>query len=263
MAVHEFAPPVPRVEASPRWVRVRAGGEWIADSRDPLLAVWYGPGRLPTYLFPSCDVRLDLLRPSTSVAAGPLIVPHDVVLGDRVIEGAAHLLVDPDPRLIEARGFWTFTWDGRLSWFEEATEVRLHARDPSHRVDVVPSARHIRIELAGELLAESHRPSALFETLLPVRWYLPRDDVRTDLLEHSPTTSACPYKGSARYFSARLGGRVHPDIAWTYDEPLPECPAVAGLVCFFDERVDVTIDGERQERPRPPWSPGGPEVSPA
>lgn len=263
MPPFSFVVPEPRVEPTPRWVRVRAGDTWIADSREASLVVWYGPGRLPTYLLPPSDVRLDLLRPSPSVAASGLSVPHDVVVGERVIEGAAHLLVDPDPRLAEGRGLWTFTWDGRLSWFEEATEVRLHARDPSHRVDVVPSERHIRIELGGELLAESRRPCALFETSLPTRWYLPADDVRPGALQPSATTSGCPYKGSARYFSARLADRVVPDVAWTYPEPVPECPGVAGLVCFFDERVDVTIDGERQERPRTPWSPGGPEVSPA
>lgn len=258
----EFTIPAPRVEPTPRWVRVRAGGEWIADSRDARLAVWYGPGRLPTYLLPPSDVRLDLLRPSHAVAPSALTVPHDVVVGDRALEGAAHLLVDPDPRLSDGLGLWTFTWDGRVSWYEEALEVHVHARDPSKRVDVVPSERHVRVELDGALLAESRRPHALFETTLPTRWYLPADDVVPGALEATATESRCPYKGTASYFSARVGGRVHPDIAWTYRDPVVECPRIAGLVAFFNERVDLTIDGAAQARPRTPWSPGGPEVSP-
>lgn len=261
MPPFRFAVPEPRVAPTPRWVRVRAGDAWIADSRDASLVAWYGPRRLPTYLFPPGDVRLDMLRPSPVESDG-LTVPHDIVVGDRVIEGAAHLLTDPDPRLADGFGLWTFTWDGRVSWFEEATEVFVHARDPAKRVDVVPSERHVVVTLAGAVLADSRRPSALFETWLPTRWYLPAEDVRSDLLEPSPTVSRCPYKGTARYLSARIGGDLHQDIAWTYTEPLPECPHVAGMTSFFNERVDLVIDDVPQERPRTPWSPGGPEISP-
>jgi uncharacterized protein (DUF427 family) len=99
--------------------------------------------------------------------------------------------------------------------------------------------------------------------MLPIRWYLPAEDVLPGVLEPSDRVTRCPYKGTASYFSARVGGALHRDIAWTYPDPVVGCPRIAGLVAFFNERVDLVIDGERQERPVTPWSPGGPEVSPA
>jgi uncharacterized protein (DUF427 family) len=225
--------PAARLEPTPRWVRVRAGGQWVADSRRALLLAWYGPGRLPTYCFPAADVRTER-------------VP---ALGDAAIQ-----LHDLPAPVEAAEGKWTFTWDGRVQWFEEAMEVFVHAKDTSKRVDVLPSERHIRVEVAGELVAESRRPHALFELPLPTRWYLPADDVRMDLLEPSDTVTQCPYKGTARYWSVRAGGDLHPDLAWSYPDPVPENPRIAGLICFFNERVDLTIDSELQIRPHTPWS---------
>jgi uncharacterized protein (DUF427 family) len=221
-------PPAPRLEPTPRWVRVRAGDEWVADSRRALLLAWYGPNMLPTYCFPAEDVRIDLLP----------------ALGDAAVQ----------PQMTGAEGMWTFTWDGRVRWFEEAMEVFVHAKDPATRVDAVPSERHVRVEIAGELVAESRRPHALFETTLPTRWYLPAEDVRQDLLEPSDTVSQCPYKGTARYWSVRAGGRLHPDVAWSYPDPIPENPRIAGLIAFFNEKADLTIDGALEARPVTPWS---------
>ncbi|HEX6389081.1 MAG TPA: DUF427 domain-containing protein [Solirubrobacteraceae bacterium] len=218
--------PPERVERTPRWIRVRHGDRWIADSRSAMLHVRYGgPGELPTYCFAEQDVDLD------AIAALP--------------EGVARRLNAPP----ELDGWWTFTWDDRVQWFEEAEQVFVRARDPQHRVDVVNSSRHVVVAHEGELLADSRNPSALFETTLPTRWYVPGRDVRLDLLEPSATRTRCPFKGAARLY--RHGGR---DIAWVYDEPIPECPRIAGLVAFFNEHVDLTIDGEPQPRPYTPWS---------
>jgi uncharacterized protein (DUF427 family) len=249
----DIAVPSPRVEPTPRWVRVRAGDEVIADSRRALLLAWYGPGMLPTYCFPPDDVRTDLLRPSAGPARTPG-VDHDVHLGGQVLERAAQRLTDLAPALAAAEGCWTFTWDGPLRWFEEALEVHVHARDPSKRVDAVPSERHVRVEVGGAVVAESRRPVALFETTLPTRWYLPVDDVEWELLAPSDTVSRCPYKGTARYWSVRTGGEVHHDLAWSYPNPVVECPRIAGLVAFFNERVDLVLDGTLQRRPSTPWS---------
>lgn len=242
-----------RVEPTPRWVRVRAGGVTLADSRSALLLVWFGPGRLPTYLFPSRDVRTDLLRPSGGAGDG-VMVPHDVVTDDGVLAGAALLMRDPPAALAVGRDHWTFVWDGRVTWLEEALPLQVHARDPTKRVDAVPSERHVRVSVDGRLVAESRRPTAVFETDLPTRWYLPREDVDLDRLVASPTVSACPYKGTARYWSVEIDGRRHPDIAWAYPDPVPECPRIRDLVCFFNERVDLEVDGERLARPLTPWS---------
>jgi uncharacterized protein (DUF427 family) len=252
----KFEGPPVSIEPSARWVRVRAGDTVVADSRRTLLLTWYGPGRMPTYCFPAADVRTDLFQPSAT-QPGPdrISVAHDVVVGDQApIEGAALHFEQPPDRLADLQDHWTFSWDGGLSWFEEAMEVVVHARDPRSRVDAVPSERLVRVERDGEVLAESSRPVAVFETSLPTRWYLPMEDVRTELLEPSDTETRCPYKGTASYYSVRAGDRLHSDLAWTYLEPIPEIPRIKGLVAFFDERVDLFVDGEKQERPRTPWS---------
>ncbi len=246
--------PPPRAEPTPRWIRVRAGDTPVADSKRALLLAWYGPGRLPTYCLPGDDVRTELLRPSGAPSGEPFLLDHDVHVGDVVLERAARLFREPPEPLAALDGHWTFTWDAGLSWFEEALEVHVHARDPHKRVDVLPSERHVRVELGGDLVAESRRPHALFETHLPTRWYLPFDDVRQELLLPSDTMSRCPYKGTARYWSVRTGGALHRDLAWSYPEPVVECPCITGLVAFFNERVDLIVDGELQPRPRTPWS---------
>lgn len=249
-----MSPPEPFVEPTPRRVRVMSGDETVAVSTRALLLSWYGPGKLPTYAIPEADVHTELLTPASD---GTPSVPHttafDVVTDGERVPGAFRFDDLPAP-LARANGHWTFGWDNGLTWFEEAIEVHVHARDPRKRVDVLPSDRHIRVELDGELLAESHRPHALFETTLPTRWYLPRQDVRFDLLEPSITVTRCPYKGTAVYWSARIGDTLHQDLAWSYPEPIIECPRIAGLVCFFNERVDLIVDGDRVDRPDTPWS---------
>ncbi len=253
-APFNMAVPAAKVAPSPRWVRVRAGGEWVADSRQALLLAWYGPRMLPTYCFPAVDVRTDLLRPSATAGEAPLAIEHDLTVGGQVVERAATLFADVPAPLAAIEGHWSFTWDGRVTWFEEAMEIHVHARDPSKRVDAVPSERHVRVELGGQVIAESSRPVALFETTLPTRWYFPVTDVDWEVLEPSTTVSRCPYKGSARYWSAQVAGQTHADVAWSYETPVPECPRIAGLVSFFNERVDLVIDGVAEARPRTPWS---------
>ena len=240
-----------RAEPSPRWVRVYAGDTEIANSRRAMLLVWYGPGMLPTYCFPPEDVRADLLVPSAEPGTGPeYVVDHDAPGAPN----GARLFRSPPPPLDVLDGYWTFTWDKGLTWREEAIEIHVHARDTTKRVDAVPSARHIRVELDGAALADTHSPVAVFETTLPTRWYLPPADVNQDLLVPSDTVSRCPYKGTASYWSVQLGDTLHPDIAWFYPEPIPECPRIAGLVAFFNERVNIYVDGELEARPRTPWS---------
>ena len=110
------------------------------------------------------------------------------------------------------------------------------------------------VEIDGVTLADSTRSIMLFETYLPTRYYLPRDDVRMDLLAPSATTTVCAYKGQATYWSATIGATVVPDVAWSYPQPHNYATAVEGMLCFFNERVDISVDGQRLERPRSPWS---------
>jgi uncharacterized protein (DUF427 family) len=141
-------------------------------------------------------------------------------------------------------------------WLEEDEEAVVHPRDPYHRVDVLRTERYIRISLDGELLAETRGATALFESNLPTRWYLPIEDVSVEL-EPSDTITHCPYKGQAGYHSVKLeNGELAKDLIWYYAEPLAEVGKIAGRVCFFNERVDLELDGERQERPETAWSRG-------
>jgi uncharacterized protein (DUF427 family) len=246
----------PLAEPTPRWIRVRLGEELLADSRRALLCVQYGPGPLPgtflpTYFLPPDDVVPGRLVEPVEGADG--LTRWTVQAGGRRVEGAAWMHPAPPEPLAALAGLVTFTWNDPLAWFEEDERLLAHARDPHKRVDVVSSSRVVRVEADGVLLAESRRPLALFETTLPVRYYLPPDDVSVELVP-SPTRSTCPYKGVARWWSARTGDRLLEDVAWSYPSPVPENPRIAGLVCFRNERVDLTVDGELLERPVTPWS---------
>jgi len=246
----------PLVEPTPRWIRVRAGDELVADSRRALLHVEYGRGVLPRSFLPTYYV------PFEDVMPGALVDPVDAETGLTVwavaaaglrADGAAWMHHRPPQPLEALAGLVTFSWRDPLAWFEEEEPLLAHARDPHKRVDVVASSRAVRVEVDGVLVAESRRPLLLFETALPVRYYLPPDDVRIELVP-SQTRSVCPYKGVAAWWSARIGDREADDIAWSYPWPVPENPRIAGLICFRNERVDLTVDGQRLERPVTPWS---------
>ena len=244
----------PRVVPSPRWIRVKFGGEFVADSKRALLLRQYGPGRLPAYYFPQADVRMDLLEPAVADQPAGETTSWTVRVGDRVAERAASMHREPPPELADLAGHVTFAWHTMDAWYEEEEQVFVHARDPYTRVDVLPSSRHVRVVIAGETVAETRRPALLFETQLPTRYYLPPEDVRMDLLEPTDTTTRCPYKGVASYWSVRIGDHLAQDVVWGYPEPIPECPKIKGLLCFFNERVDLYVDGELQARPRTPWA---------
>lgn len=150
----------------------------------------------------------------------------------------------------ELRGRVRFGWDSMDAWFEEDEEVFVHPRNPTTRVQILPSSRHVVVAVEGVVVAETRHPTFLYETGLPRRTYIPKLDVRTDLLTPTMTTSMCPYKGTASYWSVRANDNVHADLAWGYPAPLRESAPIAGLVAFLDELVDLTVDGERQARPR-------------
>jgi uncharacterized protein (DUF427 family) len=132
------------------------------------------------------------------------------------------------------------------AWFEEDEEVFVHPRDPYTRVDILPTSREVRVELDGVTIARSTSARLLFETGLPVRYYLPKPHVRMDLLTPTPTVTACPYKGTAEYWSVTVDGTEHPDLVWSYRTPLPESQKIAGLMAFYNDKVDIYVDGVRQ-----------------
>jgi uncharacterized protein (DUF427 family) len=244
---------VGRVRVEPNAKRVRAvlGDEVVADSSSTLL-VWEGP-YYPTYYFPPADVRTGLLSPTGETRRSPSrgeATQYTVKAGDAT--GAAYSFHDSS--MPELQDHYVLVWDTMDRWYEEDEEVFVHARDPHTRVDILPSSRRVRVEVDGVTIADSTNGRFLFETGLPARFYLPRSDVRMDMLAPTEKVTACPYKGTARYWSVATATATHPDLVWGYDDPLPESERIAGMVCFYNERVDIYLDEVLQERPKTKFS---------
>lgn len=237
-----------RVEHGAKRVRAYLGGELVADTTRPLL-VWEKP-YYPTYYFPSSDVRTDLLEADGGVAHSPSRGDgrtFTVRAGGKESSRAA-LRYDDSP-FEELRDAIRLEWNAMDAWFEEDEQVFTHPRDPYSRVDILPSSRHVRVEVDGVTIAESAKPTLLFETGLPVRYYLPKTHVRMDLLTPTDTVTHCPYKGQSEYWSVRAGDKVHADLVWSYRTPLPESQKIAGLMGFYSEKIDLYVDGVLQDRP--------------
>lgn len=259
-----------RYEPTGKRIRADVDGVTALDTPRALL-VWEPQRVVPQYAVPAADVRAELTPDAPD--AGPRHGPGPRPLGPRGVTvltpdtgfgvhstagqvltlevdairlpGAAFQPEDPD-----LDGYVIVDFAAFETWWEEDEQIVSHPRDPFHRVDIRRSSRHVRLERDGLVLADSHRPTLLFETGLPTRYYLPPEDVDLTLLTPSERVTACAYKGIASYHSLPSVA----DIAWTYPEPLPDSAAIAGLIAFFTERTDVTVDGERLERPTTPWS---------
>lgn len=238
-------------EPTPRWIRMKFGGELIADSRNAFL-VWEGGGPRLHYYFPPEDVRRDVLQETGRSGNGRQT--WHVKVGEKVAENAAWSYQEVHEGLEGIEGYVAFRWNKMDHWYEEEEEVFVHPRDPYHRVDTMPSSRHIRVEIDGVTVAETVRPFLLFETGLPTRYYIPPEDVRMDLLEATGSHTQCPYKGTASYWSAKINGQTYKDIVWSYPDPIPESPKIEGLLSFYNERVDITVDGGLEARPDSPFA---------
>ena len=231
---------------SPKRVRAMLGGEAIADSTTTLLLLEAGCN--PVYYFPREDVQLEKLGRSDQRSH----CPHKgdarywtVEAGGKRAADAAWSYEAPTDEVAAIAKYIAFQFDRMDSWYEEDEKITVYPRSPFHRIDVHESRRPVRVELGGQVLAETSEGRFLFETGLPARYYIQQEDVRMSLLEDSTATSACPYKGSARYWSAKVGDRVVEDVAWSYPLPLPEVRKIAGFVCFDPERVDsITVGGK-------------------
>jgi uncharacterized protein (DUF427 family) len=222
----DFDPPrsVQYLEDSPRRIRGLAGDQVAVDSRR--VKMLHESRRLPVWCFPREDVRADL-------------VPGDAAWVYQ--EGLA-------------KGLVGIRFEALDRWLEEDEEVIVHPRDPYHRIDIRESSRRIVVGLDGETLAESTSALALFEAGLPTRWYMPREDVRPQLAANDELRTGCAYKGFASYYDVEVGERVEPFLAWCYPDPLEGMDRITGRVAFFNERVDLTVDGEPQARPATQWS---------
>jgi uncharacterized protein (DUF427 family) len=233
-------------------VRAAIGPDAVVDSTRAVL-VWEPRRITPSYAVPVEDIRAELsAAPAVNGDVAGMLHPgipfevhtadgEAVTIGDLV--GAGFRLADED-----LGGYVVLDFDAFDAWYEEDERIAGHPRDPFHRVDIRRSSRPVRIEIDGELVAETTRSRMLFETSLPVRFYLPREDVRLQL-HQSSLRSYCPYKGEASYWSVDAGGRRRDNIGWSYEQPLTDTVEITGLVAFWDEVVDVVLDGERRERP--------------
>jgi uncharacterized protein (DUF427 family) len=218
-----------RVEPTQRRVRVLLGGETIADSSSVLM-VWEVP-YYPTYYFPAEDVKTDLLVETGETRRSPSRgEATQYVVKAGTSEGAAYSF--PDSKIEEISGHYAFVWKTMDHWFEENEEVYVHARNPYTRIDILPSDRRVRVEIDGVTVADSTNTSFLFETGLPVRYYIPKTD----------------------YWSVNIDGESHDNVVWGYDTPLPESQKVGGLVAFYNERVDIYVDEVLHVRPSTKFS---------
>ena len=241
------------IELSPRRVRAHFANELLVDSEKVLLV--FETKRPPVYWFPIEDVHMDLLAPKDAAAgSGSGIKRWRSNAEGRVEDNLAWNYAEPTGDLVPLEGHIAFYWNAVDRWFEEDEEVFVHPRDPYTRVDTVHSSRHVRVEVDGQVIAETTRPVLLYETGLPTRYYIPKLDVRMDLLEPTNTLTHCPYKGAASYWSLRVGEQTYRDFVWAYPRPIPEIPKIENLLCFYNEKVDLYVDGVKHERQVSPFS---------
>jgi len=240
--------PVDHVEPCPRRVRAMLAGQVVVDTVHARY-VWEWPF-YPQFYLPWADVHQEFLvdeeHPQTDhrgpvrlfgLAVGDTVRPGTVrVYGDSKIEGLSQTA--------------HFEWSALDSWFEEDEEIFVHPRSPYVRVDAVRSTRSLRIERDGAVLAASSSPVMVFETGLPTRYYLNRTEVNFAHLVASDTVTSCPYKGTTTgYWSVSSGEGLQPDLAWSYDFPTRQLLPIAGLISFYNEKVDIFVDGELLPRP--------------
>ena len=232
-------------EPHPRRIRAVLGGRTVLDTIGAHLL--HESNILPVLYAPIEDLDADLLEATDHTTHCPFKGDASywtVRAGGKVAENAVWAYREPLESASWLAGYAALYWDRMDTWFEEDEEIRGHLRDPYHRVDARPSSRHVEVRAGDTVLAESDRPVLLYETGLPIRAYVPREDVRAELVASEKRTH-CPYKGDASYWSARLpDGTVLDDAVWSYrrDDLLADGPsAIAGLVCFLHDAVEVRI----------------------
>jgi uncharacterized protein (DUF427 family) len=246
-----------RLEPTAKRIRALVAGVAVADSHRVMMM--FETSRLVVYYFPIEDVRTDLLVPTSKVIPSAVkgdATYYSIHVDGRTVESAAWRYQDPPTGCPDIAEYVAFHWKLMDAWFEEDDEVFVHARDPYHRIDVLNSSREVKVVVAGQTVAVTRRARFLFETGLPVRYYIPKEDVRIDLLQPSQTQTACAYKGpTSHYWQAPAADGAAIDVAWCYESPNPEVAPIAGMVAFFNERVDaVHVDGTEMPRPVTPWS---------
>jgi uncharacterized protein (DUF427 family) len=247
----DYPPPLSQVNQTapvPRRIRAVLNGRVVLDTTSALY-VWEWE-RYPQYYIPATDIDPAVLvdeKHEQQLSRGSAR-RYGLSVGD--VSRPAALRVYGDDARFGLGGRARFEWDAVDAWYEEDEQVFVHPRDPYTRVDALRSTRPVRVELDGTVLAESASPVLVFETGLPTRYYLNRTEVNFAHLTPTGTVTGCPYKGSTSgYWTAQVNGKTYTDIAWSYDFPTQALQPVAGLVAFYNEKVDIVLDGQRLVRP--------------
>lgn len=247
---------VVRTETMAKRLRARFAGYDVFDTTNALIL--FETRHVPVYYIPRTDLATGLLMPSDHVTWCPFKGEASywhVESGGRRAENAMWIYQRPYDEAAHLADYAAFYWDRLDHWYEEDEEVFVHARSPYVRVDILPSSRAVRVMLGGVEVAHSTRARFLFETGLPVRYYLPREDVRMDLLTPSDSHTQCPYKGTASYLAAEIDGQRFEDIVWSYPDPVVESERIREYLCFYNEKVDaISVDGVEQPKPVTKWS---------
>ncbi len=236
-----------KFEPTDRWIRGTLQGETIVDSKHAMLMI-ESIGELD-YYFPVEDVRMDLLTLSDHTTRSGYRGTRkfwDLKLGDQLIENAAWSY-EPKANRPDFSGYIAFAWKAIEHWYEEDEEIFYHPRNPYHRIDTIQSSRHVEVFVDGVKVADTTHPNLLFETNMPTRYYIPKNDVRMDLLIPSETQTICPYKGVSEYYHVQVNGNTYTDILWTYPDPIDEAPKLKDTIAVWpekDKRIQIIVDGE-------------------
>jgi uncharacterized protein (DUF427 family) len=245
--------PVDHMEPVPRRIRATLGGRVVLDTTRAVY-LWEFPP-YPQFYIPAADIDPEVLVDEDHVEKLRRGSARRVGLRVPGVSRAAAGRVYTEDSLPGLAGLARLDWGALDSWFEEDEEVFVHPRNPYARADALRSTRRVRVELDGLVLAESASPVLVFETGLPTRYYLNRTEVDFAHLRPSSTVTACPYKGrTTGYWSVEAGGTTHPDLAWSYDFPLSALQPIAGLISFYNEKVDIRLDGVLLDRPSTSFS---------
>ena len=234
----------------PKWIRAFYNGIAVADSRHAML--WRG--RPPVYYFPRTDVRLDLLLPTDHTTKSDLLgtaTYWSLRVGNRSAHNAAWTYSGPPDEAPSIKGYIALEWDALDAWYEEDELVRCHPRDPYTRIEILQSSRAVHIEVDGVVIAETTKPMMLFETGMPARYYIPRIDVRMDMLERSDRVTECAYKGVATHYHYHLGDSVEENVAWSYAFPSHHVVGIRDMIAFYPERTSEFLVDGRQLPPSP------------